>query len=130
MALLLEVTQIVAPVFLLAALGFGWVRVLRWPYDVAFVTRLSMTVATPCLIFMALVRSNVDPTALRDTVLAALLAYGLVGAVAWGLVRGWTLTSLPTGRRSPSATPAISACRSRSLPSGRPASTSPWSSSR
>lgn len=91
MALLLEVAQIVAPVFLLAALGFGWVRVLRWPYDVAFVTRLSMTVATPCLIFMALVRSNVDPAALRDTVLAALVAYGLVGAVAWGLVRGLDL---------------------------------------
>ncbi len=91
MALLLEVVQIIAPVFLLAALGFGWVRVLRWPYDVAFVTRLSMTVATPCLIFMALVRSNVDPAALRDTVLAALVAYGLVGAVAWGLVRGLDL---------------------------------------
>ena len=87
MALLLEVAQIVAPVFLLAALGFGWVRVLHWPYDVAFVTRLSMTVATPCLIFMALVRSNVDPSALRDTVLAALLAYGLVGLLAFGLVR-------------------------------------------
>ena len=31
MALLLEVVQIIAPVFLLAALGFGWVRELHWP---------------------------------------------------------------------------------------------------
>ena len=38
-----------------------------WAYDVEFVTRLSMTLSIPCLIFMALVRSDVDPRLLRDT---------------------------------------------------------------
>ena len=76
----------VAPVFLLAAIGFAWVR-RGWTYDVEFVTRLSMTLSIPCLIFMALVRSDVDPRLLRDTVLAALVAYVVVGAVAWALVR-------------------------------------------
>jgi predicted permease len=87
MRLIVEVAQVVAPVFLLAAIGFGWVR-RGWSYDVEFVTRLAMTLSIPCLIFMALVRSDVDPRLLRDTVLAALAAYALVGGAVWGLVRG------------------------------------------
>jgi predicted permease len=87
MRLILEVAQVVAPVFLLAAIGFGWVR-RGWSYDVEFVTRLAMTLSIPCLIFMALVRSDVDPRLLRDTVLAALVAYAVVGAIVWALVRG------------------------------------------
>ena len=83
MRLILEVAQVVAPVFLLAAIGFGWVR-RGWAYDVEFVTRLAMTLSIPCLIFMALVRSDVDPRLLRDTVLAALAAYAAVGATAGG----------------------------------------------
>lgn len=86
MGLVLEVVQIVAPVFLLALIGFAWTR-RGWAYDVEFVTRLSMTLSTPCLIFMALVRSDVDPRLLRDTVLAALAAYLAVGAVFWTMVR-------------------------------------------
>lgn len=88
MALLLQVGQVVAPVFLLAALGFGWVRLLGWSYDVEFVSRLSMTLSLPCLIFMALTRSDVDPALLRDTVLAATTTYLLVGAAAWAILRG------------------------------------------
>jgi hypothetical protein len=86
-SLVLQVAQIVAPVFLLAAIGYAWVRGLGWHYDVEFVTRLSMTLSTPCLIFMALMRSEVDPRLLRDTVLAALAAYLAVGLAVWGLVR-------------------------------------------
>jgi malate permease and related proteins len=82
----LQVAEIVTPVFLLAGLGYGWVR-LGWAYDVAFVTRLSMTISMPCLIFMALVRSDVDPGLLGTLVMAALLAYAVVGALVWGLVR-------------------------------------------
>lgn len=94
MRLILEVAEVVAPVFLLAAIGYGWVR-RGWAYDVEFVTRLSMTLSIPCLIFMALVRSHVDPRLLRDTVLAALLAYLAVGTLVWMLVRGLDL-DLPT----------------------------------
>lgn len=94
MSLVLQVAQIVAPVFLLAAIGYGWVRI-GWHYDVEFVTRLAMTLSIPCLVFMALVRSDVDPAALRDTVIASLVAYLVVGAVAWALVRGLGL-DIPT----------------------------------
>jgi len=86
MALVLQVVQVVAPVFLLAAIGFGWVR-QGLHYDVEFVTRLAMTLSIPCLIFMALVRSDVDPRLLRDTVLATVAAYALVGGIVWALVR-------------------------------------------
>ncbi len=87
MNLVLQVAQIVAPVFLLAGVGYAWVRGLGWNYDVEFVSRLAMTLSIPCLIFMALTRSQVDPSLLRDTVLATLVAYVAVGLVAWALVR-------------------------------------------
>lgn len=87
MTLFLEVAATVAPVFLLALIGFLWMR-HGWAYDVEFVTRLSMTLSVPCLIFMALVRSDVDPGLLRDTVLAALASYLAVGGIVWALARG------------------------------------------
>ena len=87
MALLLQVAATIAPVLLLALVGFLWMR-LGWTYDAEFVTRLSMTLSMPCLIFMALVRSDVDPGMLRDTVMAALASYLAVGGIVWGLVRG------------------------------------------
>ena len=74
-----------APVFALAGIGFVWVRT-GVPYDVAFVTRLAMTLSVPCLIFVALMRTEIDPSLLRDTALAALLSYAAVGAVVWLLL--------------------------------------------
>jgi predicted permease len=82
MSLFLQVIQSIAPVFLIAGGGYAWVRG-GWHFDVEFVTRLSMTLSMPCLIFMALARSNVDPTVLRDTVLAALVGYILLGLITW-----------------------------------------------
>ena len=55
--LVLTVLEIVAPVFLLAATGFGW-RKLGLEYPVEFVTRLAMTIAVPCLIFTALMQTR------------------------------------------------------------------------
>lgn len=86
MSVLLQVVEVVAPVFLLAAIGYLWVRA-GWNYDVEFVTRLAMTLSVPCLIFMALVRSEVDPAVLRDTVLASVATYTAIGAVVWGMLR-------------------------------------------
>lgn len=82
MSVLAQVLQSVAPVFLIAGIGYAWVRA-GWNFDVEFVTRLAMTLSIPCLIFMALMRSNVDPSILFDTVLASLVAYVLLGLVAW-----------------------------------------------
>lgn len=85
MQLALTVLEIVAPVFMLAAVGFAWVK-LGYEYRVEFVTRFAMTLSVPCLIFTALMGTDIDATALASLSLAALVAYGLVTAAMWLLV--------------------------------------------
>ena len=85
MQLALTVLEITAPVFLLAAVGFAWVK-LGYEYRVEFVTRFAMTLSVPCLIFTALMGTQVDAAALAALSLAALVAYGLVTVSMWVLV--------------------------------------------
>lgn len=85
MNLTLTVLEIVAPVFLLAALGFGWVK-LGFEYRINFVTQLATTLAVPCLIFTALMQTRIDPVALTALSLATVAAYGGVTVVAALLV--------------------------------------------
>lgn len=77
--------EIVAPVFLLAGVGFAWVK-LGYEYRVEFVTRLGMTLAIPCLIFVSLMQTEINPAALGTLSLASLTAYFLVILAIWGLV--------------------------------------------
>lgn len=86
MTLVLQVLQIIAPVIILAGIGVGWVK-LGLEYRVQFVTRLTMSLSVPALIFVALVKTEIEPQALRDTALAALAAYGGVAAVTYALVK-------------------------------------------
>ncbi|MBZ0130432.1 MAG: AEC family transporter [Rhodobacteraceae bacterium] len=86
MTIVLAVLQIVAPVFILAAIGFAWVKV-GLEYRVQFVTRLAMTLSVPCLIFTALMKTRIDPAALTEVVIAAVVAYGLLSVAAFVLVR-------------------------------------------
>ena len=85
MNLALTVLNITAPVFLLAAVGFAWVR-LGFEYRVEFVTRLAMTLSVPCLIFVALMKTEVEPSALASLSLASFAAYFAVGALSFALV--------------------------------------------
>jgi malate permease and related proteins len=84
--LILTVLQIVAPVGLLAGVGFAWVKA-GFEYRMEFVTRLAMTLATPCLIFTALMKTEIDRSALAGLLLAAITAYGVLTLVFWGLTR-------------------------------------------
>lgn len=86
MNLALTVLQTIAPVFILAGIGFVWVKA-GFEYRVEFVTRLSMTLAIPCLIFVALMQTKVDPAALTTVSLAAFLSYGALTVVFWGGLR-------------------------------------------
>ena len=63
MDLIVTVLEIVAPVFLLAAVGFTWVK-LGFEYRIQFVTQLAMTLSVPCLIFVSLMQAKMDPAAL------------------------------------------------------------------
>lgn len=81
------VLEIVAPVFLLALVGFAWVK-LGFEYRVEFVTRLAMTLAVPCLMFTALMKTEVDPSALTTLLFASLIAYAVIaglGAIGFRL---------------------------------------------
>lgn len=86
MNLSITVLEIVAPVFILAALGFTWVK-LGFEYRIQFVTRLAMTLAVPCLIFTALMKTNLDKNTLGTFLLASLAGYAVIALFAQGLVR-------------------------------------------
>lgn len=77
MNLALTALNITAPVFILAAVGFCWVK-LGFEYRVEFVTRLAMTLSVPCLIFVVLMNANLTPEALGALTFASFAAYALV----------------------------------------------------
>jgi predicted permease len=84
--LVLNVFQISAPVFLLTAIGFVWVK-LDIEYRVEFVTRLAMTLSLPCLIFVSLMNTQISPEILRAVSLAAIISYALVTIASFILVK-------------------------------------------
>jgi predicted permease len=83
--LTLTVLEVVAPVFLLAAVGFAWVKV-GLEYRIQFVTRLAMTMAVPCLIFVSLMQTKIDASALTTLSLATVAAYGTITVVMAAMV--------------------------------------------
>ena len=85
MNLVLTVLEVVAPVFLLALIGVIWVR-LGHEYSVTFVTKLTMTLSMPCVIFTALMNTEIAPEALAALTLASIVAYVAVGLVALAAV--------------------------------------------
>lgn len=86
MNLTLTVLEIVAPVFLLAAIGFAWIK-LGFEYRLQFVTRLAMTLGVPCLIFVSLMKTRIEPSALSKLFFAGLCAYGGITLAMFLLVK-------------------------------------------
>ena len=86
MNIVLTVLNITAPVFFMALVGFVWVR-MGFDYQVEFVTRLAMTLSVPCLIFVALMNTQIAPSALAALSLASLAAYAVVAILTMGLVK-------------------------------------------
>ncbi len=84
MDLIFTVLQIVAPVGILGLVGYLWVKTGH-EYRLEFVTRLSMTLSVPCLIFTALMKTELDPGALAALSFSAAAAYGALSVVFWGL---------------------------------------------
>ncbi len=77
MNLALTVLNITAPVFILASIGYVWVKTGH-DYPMTFVTRIAMTVSVPCLVFVALMKTDIDPSALAALSAASFVAYGIV----------------------------------------------------
>lgn len=84
--MLIQVLEITAPVFVLALIGFFWARSGQ-PFDTEFVTRLMVMIGTPALIFIVLAEAEIDPAAVRDMALAALIVYAAMGAALWAALR-------------------------------------------
>lgn len=91
MNLALTVLNITAPVFILGAVGYLWVK-LGFEYRVEFVTRLTMTLSVPCLIFVALMKADIDPAALGALSLASFLAYAIVSVIFLIVVKALKLS--------------------------------------
>ncbi|WP_170427437.1 AEC family transporter [Ruegeria arenilitoris] len=86
MNLLLTVFEIVAPVFLLAGIGFTWVK-LGFEYRLEFVTRLAVTLAVPSLIFVALMQTEIPGGELTRFTLAAIAGHVALAVVFGVFVR-------------------------------------------
>lgn len=84
--LALTVLEIVAPVFLLASIGFVWIK-SGHEYRLQFVTRLVMTLSVPALVFVALVKTEIEPVALTALFGASIVAYFAITLVVVAFVK-------------------------------------------
>ncbi|WP_452032147.1 AEC family transporter [Azospirillum palustre] len=75
-ALLSDAFAVLAPVFVVAALGYGWTRG-KLPYDSAFITTFAINVSSPCLVFSALTRLHLSADVMGEMALAATLCMAL-----------------------------------------------------
>ncbi len=85
-----QVFAIVAPIFICAALGYGWCR-LGYDYPAGFISRLVTYIGAPCLIFHSLVSHPLPLDAMAQTALIA-ISILLVTLLFWTfLLRAWKL---------------------------------------
>ena len=91
MALAFTVLEIVTPVFLLAVIGYIWVK-LGFEYRVQFVTQIAMTLAVPCLIFVSLMQTEITPQMLADISMATVVAYLAVGGAGFAILKAFGLS--------------------------------------
>ena len=84
--MIIELFNIIAPVFICAGIGFGWAK-SGAPYEINFVTRLVTNIGFPCLIFAALVKVEIDPTAFGAMALASVLSVIAFAAISAPLLR-------------------------------------------
>ncbi|WP_085552474.1 AEC family transporter [Azospirillum agricola] len=81
LALLSDAFAVIAPVFLVAAIGYGWNRA-KLPYDSAFITTFAINVSSPCLVFSALTRLHLGGEVMAEMALAATACMGLAGLLS------------------------------------------------
>jgi predicted permease len=85
-ALFSGMVAVIAPVFLVAALGFSWIRA-NLPYDSAFVTTFAVNISTPCLVFSALTKTQLAGEQLGTMAAVSLACIIVPGLIAYPLLR-------------------------------------------
>jgi len=81
-----EVAAVLAPVFVMAGLGYGW-RLTGAPFDLPFVTRIIMYAAGPCLVFTSLSQLTVPLTQFWGMVGAMIVVTLTVAGVSAALIK-------------------------------------------
>ncbi|WP_135077282.1 AEC family transporter [Terasakiella sp. SH-1] len=84
-----EIFSILAPVFVCVGIGYGWSKSGR-TFDTPMVTTIVTYFATPCLVFYALAKVELDMSKLWDMGMAALyanVAFAVIGAVALAIFK-------------------------------------------
>ena len=96
--MLLTIFSVIAPVFICAMLGDGWVK-KGLAFDTPFVSRLVMEVGAPCLIFSSFMEQNIDMGAFQEMATAAfasMLLFGVAGSAVLYLAKLDQRTWLPS----------------------------------
>ena len=86
MLLFLAVLKILFPVFLLGLVGFIWSK-WNFDYPIDFVTRLTMNIALPCLIFTSLMNTDIDSQLLNSIILGSVLTYIILTICCYIFIR-------------------------------------------
>ncbi len=81
-----EVAAVLAPVFVMAAIGYAW-RLTGAPFDMPFVTRIIMYVAGPCLVFTSLSQLTLPLTQFWEMVGAMIIVTLCVAAFSALLIK-------------------------------------------
>jgi predicted permease len=96
--MLLTIFEVIAPVFICAMLGYGWVK-KGLAFDTPFVSRLVLEVGAPCLIFSSFMEQDLDMTAFKQmttAALASMVLFGVIGAATLYVAKLDQRTWLPS----------------------------------
>ena len=85
-ATLIQLANIVAPVFVCVALGVLWAR-MGTPFDSGLITSLVYNIGAPCLILATFQKVNLSPQAMGEVALATVACYASFIAIGWALIR-------------------------------------------
>ena len=84
--MLQQIFTIIAPVLVMASIGFAWVR-MRMPFDNNTITDLIINVGTPCLLFSTLLTRRPELSALGEIAGVGLAMLALVGILAAAVLK-------------------------------------------
>ncbi len=92
--MLQEVLTVVTPVFVIAGIGFAWIK-RGQPFDNDTVSSLVMYIGSPCLIYSSLTTNAPDLQTLAQIAMTAVFVICAAVAVAYVFLKmmGWPLTS-------------------------------------
>ena len=89
-----EVLTVIAPVFIIAGLGYFWVK-RELPFDNGTISSLVMYVGSPCLIYSALTSNAAETAALGMMGISAFIVILMSLIFSWVFLKivGWKLTT-------------------------------------